>query len=696
MQASGDDLVHDRVVAVARAEQEVVHGRLQGLLKWLTESRRSVGYEPRAVLWVSDGFDLSPEGFYARAVPEGPLRDRLRDELARFGLRGSVEDFAEAAARIGWTVVPVAFGLRPFGLSSGEQLFADPLAPLEAAAEATGAQVVRKGEVRRTLARLGSRWRLDVGRPSGPGADVPEAAAGGGELGRDRLEVLSRRRDLEVLAPAVLPRVPATGEGATGRPYVLPVPEGLGIGTADLPAIVEPATGGDGVEAIHLLPTAEAVVTGRTRIAVQALRPEVAAVEFRVGGERVGTDRKPPFEIRADLPQIPRTSTVVAVALDTAGAEIGRDTMELNRFPGELAVRFLEPRTIPGPGRYTVEVEVWRPIGGGIATVDLSWNGRHLERLRHPPYRTTVVVPPGAESGFLRAVASLPGGGTSEAVLAQGRQGFVEEVEVDLVQLPAVVWDRRDRPVAGLGPDDFLVREEGREQRLRTVEPAASVPLSVALTVDVSTSIEGALPEVKAAAVQFLRQVLGPEDRGMLVAFAGRPTLVAPLTGDLDALQRAVESLAVGPNTALYDALMLSLFHLREVSGRRAVVLLTDGRDTVSKHGGSQAREFARRTGVPVYVVYFGPGGLQSASVLTRESEFRHVARGTGGRFHRAVDARRLASAYAEIAEELRHQYLLTYASDREPGGSGWRAVEVEVLRPGLRARTVAGYFQEP
>jgi VWFA-related protein len=423
----------------------------------------------------------------------------------------------------------------------------------------------------------------------------------------------------------------------------------------------------------------------------------VAAVTFEVGDGEALIDRDAPFEVSVDLPMIPRAATIRVVALDAGGAELGRDQMEINGFEGELRLAIREPRRITGPGTYDVALEVRSPRGAGLATVDLFWGERHLETLRHPPYRSSLVVPAEARGGFLLARASLPGGGTSEAAVAMGKEGFGDRLDVDLVQLSTVVRDRRGRPVDDLERDDFRVREEGRDQSLRTVGRAADTPLAVGLAVDVSTSVDEDFPLVKAAAIRFLRQVLGPRDRGQLVAFAGRPWLVAPLTGDLERLAGDIDALSVASSTALHDAVMLSLFHLRGVTGRKAIVLLTDGRDTVSRHSALQSLELARRSGIPVYVLVLGSSDPRSPTAGLHRLELASLATATGGRLHLVRSLDQLAPAYDQIAEELRSQYLLTYASDGEdPATAGWRRVDVDVKRPGLTARTLAGYFKEP
>jgi len=667
------------VLASARTEQEAIHGRLGQVLEWLTAPSAAERHAPKAVLWVVDGFDASPIDLYSGALADRTERARLGEDLAAYGGEAQVAAFAEDLARAGWTAVAISPGLRPFGLAGGEDLFSDPRAPLRTVVAGTGGELVPGADAHPAMVLLAQRWRLRI--------QPPRQGAGARHRPR-RLEVEIRRPGLTAVAPRVLPAGGAPG----GSRLSAASPLARGAGRFDLRAL-DPADPG----AVFLLPLAEPMATGRTLIAAQAVRPEVAAVSFQVGDGEARTDREPPFEVTVDLPMIPRAAVVRAVAFDADGVELGRDEAEINGFEGELRLAIREPRRIPGPGTYDVTLEVRTPRGAGVATVDLFWGERHLATLRHPPYRSSVAVPPDARGGFLLARARLPDGEMSEAAVAMGQEGFGDRVEVDLVQLPTVVRDRRGHPVVGLERDDFRVREEGRAQSLRAFGSAADTPLAVGLAVDVSTSVEGDLPLIKSAAIRFLRKVLRPEDRGQLVAFAGRPWLVAPLGRDLERLVEAIEALPMDASTALHDAVMLSLFHLRGVSGRKAVVLLTDGRDTVSRHSSLQSLELARRCGIPVYVLALGSSDPRSRATRLHRLELANLATTTGGRLYLMRSLDQLAPAYDEIAEELRSQYQLSYASDQEaPATAGWRRVEVDVIRPGLTARTVAGYFKEP
>ena len=629
-----------RVLGAAALEATTIQARVDTMLRRLQEIEARPG-APKLVLWIADGFDPDPAEFYLDLVRDRQLRDVLRGDLEPYGTEAAVSHLADALARAGWVVVPVSPGLRPFGLSDGEDLFVDPREPLRRIAAGTGGD------------------------------------AKGGTLA----EILER------LSDASPEGMTNQASGADPGESVPPLPVGSPLDAAAL-GLVSP-------RALYLLPPEEPMATGRTRLAVQTLDPAVAKVTFHVEGEEPRIDTEPPFEVTVDLPMIPRTTRVEAVAVNAANHEIGRDSTTLNPSEGELRVTFREPREIPSPGSYSVEVDVGVPKGAGVPTITLAWNGEPVAEIEHPPYRETVEVPPGVDSGYLQATATLPDGRSSEAVLTFGPKGFRSRVAVQLVELPTVVENRRGRPVPGLERDDFRVREDDREQTLRDFATASDVPLSVGLALDVSTSLEEDLPLVREAAATFLDRVLRPTDRAQVVAFAGRPWLAAPLTGEPGRLARAIDELDVDRNTSLYDALMLSLYELRGAAGRRALVVLTDGVDTHSKHRFEQCAEFARRVGIPIYAVVVGSPATRDPAARLHRWHLERLATDTGGGLHFVQSLDHLPAVYEEIAEELRHQYFLTYAPDRDTDRPGWRRVVVDVLRDGLRAKTVAGYFDE-
>ncbi|HEX2164503.1 MAG TPA: VWA domain-containing protein, partial [Thermoanaerobaculia bacterium] len=445
-----------------------------------------------------------------------------------------------------------------------------------------------------------------------------------------------------------------------------------------------------GRKAIVLLPPAETVLTGRVRFDTLVARPDVARVEMRLDGERVETIGRPPFEARIDLGAVPRPRTVEAVALDAEGRELGRDAAVVNAGAGSFRVRLIEPRAADAVGPVDVEAEVDLRPDDHLDRVEIAWNDELVATLYQPPFRQRVRVPADAPVGYVSATAFLADGSTAEDVVFLNGPGGDERVEVRLVELPAVVVDPAGRPVGGLGAADFRVVEESGPQEIAAVHDGSGQPLSVGLLLDSSASMADLMQRTQIAAVDFLYTTLDEGDRAFLVDFDSTPRLAAPLTSDLAALGAAVVDSRADGWTALCDALVFSLVEIQEVRGRRALVVLSDGVGREERVGFATCLRLVRRVGVPIYLVVLdrdGAGARQAEKV-------EEIAAASGGRVFFVADPERLGGVYRAIGEELARQVLVTYSPDPPPeSGSGFRRVTLEVVPPGLTARTVAGYY---
>jgi VWFA-related protein len=177
--------------------------------------------------------------------------------------------------------------------------------------------------------------------------------------------------------------------------------------------------------------------------------------------------------------------------------------------------------------------------------------------------------------------------------------------------------------------------------------------------------------------------------------------LQAP-TGDRAALDWALDRLEPHGGTALYDSILFSLLQYDGEPGRRAMIVLTDGLDSESRSDPRRTIDLGRRLGVPVYVIALsgGGGGMQQgpgvrrsaastaelAEEAARRNQLKLVTDPTGGRLFHVVSVEQVARAFAEIQEELRRQYVLTYYSDRPAGEPA--APEVRVRRQGMEVRS--------
>ncbi len=256
---------------------------------------------------------------------------------------------------------------------------------------------------------------------------------------------------------------------------------------------------------------------------------------------------------------------------------------------------------------------------------------------------------------------------------------------VTLVEVYATVTDAHGSAVTGLHKNDFQVREDGVPQAVSTFA-AGEFPLSVALAIDHSWSMAGQrLQLAKQAARTFLEQ-LRPSDRSMLIAVASDTEVLAPLSADRTRAIDALARLQPWSTTALHDAIIAGIDTIQPATGRRALILLSDGVDRYSRATAADALERARRSDVLIYPIAFGKA---------RPPLFAQLAVQTGGQSFVVQDPRDLGKTFGAIADELRHQYLLGYTPSRpfDPAHAEWRSIAVTVLRAGLKVRARDGYL---
>jgi Ca-activated chloride channel homolog len=256
---------------------------------------------------------------------------------------------------------------------------------------------------------------------------------------------------------------------------------------------------------------------------------------------------------------------------------------------------------------------------------------------------------------------------------------------VSLVEVYATVLDRGGQPVEQLTQADFIVEEDGRERPI-AVFSAGDIPLSVAVAIDRSFSVAPRkLAEMVTSTQRFLGE-LRPEDRVMMLGVGSEVETLAPLSLDHRAAYDALTGLTPWGTTPLFDATVSALDAIQSGSGRRALILISDGNDRYSQTSAAGVLEAARLRDVMVYPV---------AVQKTVPPVFAELANASGGRSLAAPDGRTLASSLSAIATELRRQYLIGYAPGTEAADSStrWRTITVRTRTPGLRVRARAGYY---
>ena len=273
---------------------------------------------------------------------------------------------------------------------------------------------------------------------------------------------------------------------------------------------------------------------------------------------------------------------------------------------------------------------------------------------------------------------SVPGGASSAS---QTQSTF--STGVNLVEVYATVTDRGGQPVTGLTAADFEVREDRVPQAITTFA-AGEFPLSVTIALDRSFSMAGQRLALSKQAARTFIAALRPADEVVVLAIGSEITTITPPVSAREAGATRWESIDAWGTTPLYDATAQALDAIAARSGRRALLLISDGSDRDSHTTATELIARARQGNVLVYPVAIGG---------TRPPVFAELASVTGGRTFFIDDPKRLEAQLGALARELRFQYLLGYTPLREGNADpGWRSIEVTVSRPDVRVRARDGY----
>ena len=443
-----------------------------------------------------------------------------------------------------------------------------------------------------------------------------------------------------------------------------------------------------GETSIQLIPPRSILQTGFVRFDTMAVGEDIAKVAFILDEDRLLTKNRPPFNVEIDLGEFPRPHTLRVEALDRDGAIVATDEIQINSSGQTFAVTLLEPRREASySASLLARARVDLPDEATLDRVEFYLNERLMATLYQPPFSQPIALPPGEELTYVRAMAYLADGTSAEDLVFINAPDYLEEVDVQVVELYVTVLDSGGRPVMGLTERDFEVFEDKMRQKIQRFEAVASQPFKAGILFDNSASMRPVLDYARVAALTFFRDALTPRDRAAVITFNRLPRLAVGLTNDLRLLGGGLAGVTAEGDTALYDSIMFGLYYLAGVKGQRALLLLSDGKDEASRFKYTETLDYARRAGVAVYVIGLN---LQDSGVRSR---LDRLAGETGGRSFFITDLTKLGPIYSLIQEELRAQYLLTYQSSQTADSESFRAVTVKLARRDLTPRTLSGYY---
>lgn len=279
----------------------------------------------------------------------------------------------------------------------------------------------------------------------------------------------------------------------------------------------------------------------------------------------------------------------------------------------------------------------------------------------------------------------------------EDNRNFTLSVDVELVQLPVSVQDKEGRPVNGLTKDHFQIFEDNVQQELSLFRHE-DVPLSLGLVIDNSGSMRNKRERVNSAALAFVRES-NPDDETFVVNFDDSAYLEQDFTGSIGDLIDVLDRVDTRGETALYDAIYLSVEHAKTGKNyKKALLLISDGEDNTSKYGINRVIEVLRESRITLYAVglleendqrgglFRKPPSKKAKEALTQFAEL------TGGQayFPKSIDE--VEEICKRIAHDLRNHYTLGYAPSNKKLDGTWREVRVKVNPPKTASKVDAVY----
>ena len=269
---------------------------------------------------------------------------------------------------------------------------------------------------------------------------------------------------------------------------------------------------------------------------------------------------------------------------------------------------------------------------------------------------------------------------------------------VKLVNVFVTALNQLGQPIAGLQKDNFKLFEDGKPQTISLFSKESELPLSIVLAVDVSLSTRKDLPLELESAKKFVHSMVRPQDGLSLFEFSESVDQMTKFTSNLNTIDNGIKRIHNGAATALYDAIYLGSQALAKRDGRKVMVVITDGGDTMSQVNYQEALRAAQESEALVYSLIVVPIEADAGRDLGGEHALIQMSDDTGGKYFYAEGMSQLDKAFQQISDELRTQYLLGYYPVKHASDSDFRHIKVEITAPDVPngppvARNRTGYY---
>ncbi|MGA8741972.1 MAG: VWA domain-containing protein [Terracidiphilus sp.] len=271
-------------------------------------------------------------------------------------------------------------------------------------------------------------------------------------------------------------------------------------------------------------------------------------------------------------------------------------------------------------------------------------------------------------------------------------------LDVKLVSLFVNVTDQKGAIIGGLTKDDFKITEDGRPQTIQVFERQSEMPLNLTLAIDTSSSTYKDRYIEQQAAKKFVHAMMRSQDQMSVIEFNTYVYQLTDFTNKVALIDHGLDRMRGAGGTALYDAIYAGSQALGKKDGRKVLVLVTDGGDTVKGSTYNEALEQALRNEVMIYSIIDVPIEASAGRDLGGEHALITLSEQTGGK-HFYVDAGGLDKAFAQVSDDLRTQYMIGYYPHNQEPGRQFHRIDVSIPRASTEAfniRHKTGYYADP
>ncbi len=373
--------------------------------------------------------------------------------------------------------------------------------------------------------------------------------------------------------------------------------------------------------------------------------------------------------------RLPYAATLIAAAVIVASAQEARLRI-VSPTEGTYLVGSARLHAVVEPSSAERDVEKVTFFVGATQVCEVT----------KPPFECDYDAGESVQPRQIRVVATMKRGDRLVQTVTTKKLDYTETVDVDVVQITAVVTDSQGKFASGLKQSDFKVSEDGVQQKLSSFSDEHT-PLELITAIDVSSSVTDALPGMKTAAARFVGG-LEPADQVTVLGFNDNIFTLAKRSTDQVVRERAIGRLRAWGGTALYDAVVQGIDLLGRQQGRRAIVLFTDGKDENSHAPMETAIAQVEASDAMIYPI--GQGRAVHDKDLQRL--LQRVATTSGGRAFFAATPTKLDEVFTEILDDLHHQYLLSYPAPDDQRDGKWHKITVVAGGGKYRVRARQGY----